>query len=70
MVVVVCLLSFPFSFFALFLFFSCLVAVIFFFQLLLLVYFLYVCVNVFLQLLFSLFSEPQAGLGTGPVGIM
>ena len=27
------------------------------------------CVNVFLQL-FSLFSKPQAGLGTGPIGIM
>ena len=41
------------------------------FYFLFLFYFLFSkwCVNGLLQL-FSLFSEPQAGLGTGPIGIM
>ena len=46
-------------------YFSWLVTVIFFF----LFHFLVWYVNVFLQL-FSLFSELQAGLETGPIGIM
>ena len=58
-----------FSFFRSLPYFSWLVAVIFFFLFLFLSIFFMWCVNVFLQL-FSLFSEPQAGLGTGPFGIM